>query len=302
MGTLIGHVAPGFGFLFIGLWHLYNHIKLHALNPKSYISSPWFPTSKSKYFELFLIIAGSTASISMELFIGPSRHHPLDHDGTIPSYHLHNFEHSLISMTFLVYATFAIILDNIHTEIRKALTNLLASIAFAQQLFLLHLHSADHNGPEGQYHLLLQLLIIVSLLTTVMGISMPKSFLLGFVRSLSIFFQGLWLMLMGFMLWTPTLIPKGCFKEGHNLVRCNDHEALNRAKSLVNIQFSLFFVLVTIFGMSLYLVLIQFYGENGIIVTYFSLGIDDEEEYRVDDKSSDDVESQKRLMNKYPLH
>ncbi|KAE9599039.1 hypothetical protein Lal_00044140 [Lupinus albus] len=299
MGTLIGHVAPGFGFLFIGLWHLFNHIKLHALNPKSYISSPWFPTSKSKYFELFLIIAGSIASISMELFIGPSRHHPLDPDGTIPSNHLHNFEHSLISMTLLVYAAFAIILDNIHTEARNTLTNLLASIAFAQQLFIFHVHSSDHIGPEGQYHMLLQLLIIVSLLTTLMGISMPRSFLVSFVRSLSIFFQGLWFMLMGFMLWTPSLIPKGCFmnfEEGHNVVRCNDNEALNRAKSLVNIQFSLFFILVTIFGMSLYLILIQFYGGNGIMVHYFSLVNDNEEEFLVQDKSSEDVESQNRSI------
>ncbi|CAL0334622.1 unnamed protein product [Lupinus luteus] len=297
MGTLIGHVAPGFGFLIIGLWHLYNHIKLHALNPKSYISSPWFSTPKSKYFELFFIMATSTASISMELFIGPSRHNPLDHDGTIPSNHLHNFEHSLISMTFFVYAAFAIILDNIHTETRNTLTNLLASIAFAQQLLLFHLHSADHSGPEGQYHLLLQLVIIVSLLTTLMGISMPRSFLISFVRSLSIFFQGLWFILMGFMLWTPSLIPKGCFmnfEEGHNVVRCNDHGALHRAISLVNIQFSLCFILVTIFGMSLYVLLIQFYGGNGIMVHYFSSGVDEEDEYRVENKSSDYFESQER--------
>ncbi|KAK7245796.1 hypothetical protein RIF29_40646 [Crotalaria pallida] len=296
MGTLIGHVAPGFGFLLIGLWHLYNHIKLHALNPKSYTSPPWFPTSKSKYLELFLIMAGCTASISMELFIGPDRHQPLDPDGTIPSNHLHNFEHSLISMTFFVYAAFAIVLDKIHNEAQHALTNLLASIAFAQQLLLFHLHSADHMGPEGQYHMLLQLVILVSLLATVFGIGMKKSFLVSFVRSLSIFFQGLWLILMGFMLWTPSLIPKGCFmnlEEGHRVVRCNDHEALHRAKSLVNIQFSWFFILVTIFGVSLYLVLVKVYGGNNK-VQYFSLG-NEEEEYQ-EDKTSDDVESQKKSI------
>ncbi|XP_019418294.1 PREDICTED: transmembrane protein 45A-like [Lupinus angustifolius] len=296
MGTLIGHVAPGFGFLLIGLWHLYNHIKLHVLNPKSYISPPWFPTSKSKYLELFLIMAGSIASISMELFIGPDKHQPFDSDGTIPSNHLHNFEHSLISLTFFVYAAFAIILDKIHIESQNDLTNLLGSIAFSQQFLLFHLHSADHMGPEGQYHMLLQLVVLVSLVTTLFGIAMPKSFLISFVRSLSIFFQGLWFILMGFMLWTPNLIPKGCFmnlEEGHKVVRCNDHEALHRAKSLVNIQFSWFFILVTIFGMSLYLVLVKVYG--GSKVQYFSLG-NDEDGYEEENKSSDDVESQKKNM------
>ncbi|XP_061347935.1 uncharacterized protein LOC133293378 [Gastrolobium bilobum] len=297
MGTLVGHVAPGFGFLLIGLWHLFNHIKLHVLNSKSYVAPPWFPTSKSKYLELFLIMAGCTASISMELFIGPDRHQPFDPDGTIPSNHLHNFEHSLISMTFFVYAAFAIILDQIHTEAQYELTQMLGSIAFGQQLLLFHLHSADHMGPEGQYHLLLQLVILVSLSTTLMGIGMPKSFLVSFVRSLSIFFQGLWLIVMGFMLWTPGLIPKGCFmnsEEGHKVVRCSDHDSLHRAISLVNIQFSWFLIGITIFAVSFYLVLVKLYGQK---VQYFSLGNEEEEnEEREDDKSNDDVESQKRSV------
>lgn len=291
MGTLVGHVAPGFAFMLLGLWHLFNNIKLHALNPKSYTSKPWFPTSKHKYLELFLTMAATTASISMELFIGPERHQPLDPDGTIPSNHLHNFEHASISFTFFVYAVFAIILDRIHTHTNSSLTQLLASIAFAQQLLLFHLHSADHMGPEGQYHLLLQLIILISLVTTLMGIPMQKSFLISFVRSVSIFFQGLWLIAMGFMLWTPELISKGCFmndEEGHQVVRCSDHESLHRAVSLVNILFSWFVIGVTVFAVTFYLVLNKFYGGNE--VQYFSLGNEEEEE---DEKSNDDVESQK---------
>ncbi|MED6132378.1 hypothetical protein PIB30_018401 [Stylosanthes scabra] len=294
MGTLVGHVAPGFGFLLIGLWHLFNNIKLHALNPKSYTSQPWFPSSSSKfkYLELILIMAASMASVSMELFIGPERHQPLDPDGTIPSNHLHNFEHSSISLTFFVFAAFSIIIDKLSTVSQPAkhgLSHLLAAIAFSQQLLLFHLHSADHMGPEGQYHLLLQLLIFVSLATTLMGIGFPKSFLVSFVRSMSIFFQGLWMIVMGYMLWTPSLIPKGCFlndEEGHQVVRCSSHEALHRANSLVNIEFSWFIILVTVFGVSVYLGLVKVYGEK---MEYFSLGFDEE-----DQDSNDDVESQKK--------
>ncbi|PSR90245.1 Transmembrane protein like [Actinidia chinensis var. chinensis] len=289
MGTLVGHVAPGFGFFVLGLWHLLNHIKLHALNPRYYTSMPWFPTSKIRYLELFLIMVGCSMSISMELFIGPSRHQPFDPDGTIPSYHLHNFEHSTISLTFFVYACFAIILDKFSpNKSQYGLTQLLGAAAFGQQLLIFHLHSADHMGVEGQYHLLLQVVIFLSLLTTLMGIGYPKCFLISFVRSISILFQGVWLMVMGFMLWTPEFMPKGCFmnlEEGHKVVRCGSHEALERARSLVNIEFSWYLVLVIICSMCLYLCLNKIYGEK---VEYQTLSEYEQKE------EVEDVEAQKK--------
>lgn len=244
-------------------------------------------------------MAGSLASISMELFIGPERHQPFDSDGTIPSYHLHNFEHSSISMTFFVYAAFAVVLDRatLPEKAKLGLTQLLGAVAFAQQLLLFHLHSADHMGPEGQYHLLLQLVIVVSLSTTLIGIALPRSFLVSFVRSVSIFFQGVWLVVMGFMLWTPGLIPKGCFmnhEEGHRVVRCSGDEALHRAKSLVNIEFSWYLIAITVFAMSLYLIMVKVYGEKP---QYFTLGAEEEEEEdHRSEGSNDDVESQKKSV------
>lgn len=146
-------------------------------------------------------------------------------------------------------------------------------------------------GPEGQYHLLLQLVIFVSLSTTIIGIALPRSFLVSFVRSVSIFFQGVWLILMGFMLWTPGLIPKGCFmnlEEGHKVVRCSGEKDLHRAKSLVNIEFSWLLIGITVFAMSLYLIMVKVYGGK---VEYFSLGLEGDDR---SEGSNDDVESQKR--------
>ncbi|KAG2671413.1 hypothetical protein I3760_14G135100 [Carya illinoinensis] len=291
MSGLVGHVLPGIGFFVIGLWHLFNHIKLHAQYPISYISTPWFPTSRFKYLEHFFIIGGSCASIAMELFIGPVRHQPLDPDGTIPSNHLHNFEHSSISMTLLVYAAFAILLDQIGTQAQYGLTLFLAATAFAQELLLFHLHSTDHIGPEGQYHLLLQFPIFVSLATSLMGIGLPKSFLVSFVRSASILFQGIWLMVMGVMLWTPELIPKGCsihLEDGRKVVRCSGDEARHRAKSLVNILFSWLLIAITIFIVSFYLFLVKAYGEK---VAYGSLK---REEEHGEDSDDVELESQKK--------
>ncbi|XP_017981903.1 PREDICTED: transmembrane protein 45B [Theobroma cacao] len=292
MGSLVGHVAPGFAFLALGFWHLFNHIKLHILHPNSYTSSPWFPSSKLRYIELFFIMVGSSISISMELFIGPERHQPFDPDGTIPSNHLHNLEHAAISMTFFTYAAFALLLDKINPKAKYALTQFLGAVAFAQQLLLFHLHSADHMGVEGQYHLLLQSAIVVSLATTLMGIGLPKSFMVSFIRSLSILYQGVWLIIMGYMLWTPDLISKGCFihsEDGHQVVRCSSDEALHRAKALVNIQFSWTLILVTVFSMAFYLVLVKLYGEK---VEYSTLAKEEALELEED---SDDVESQKEI-------
>lgn len=170
MGSLVGHVLPGFAFLALGLWHLFNNIKLFCLHPNRFNSSTWFPISKFRHLELYLIMVSSSISISMELFIGPRRHHPFDTDGTIPSNHLRNFEHSFISMSFLVYAVFALVLDRAQPKAAasEGLTYLAAAAAFTQQLILFHFHSTDHMGVEGQYHLILQLIIFVSLLTTLM--------------------------------------------------------------------------------------------------------------------------------------
>eukprot|EP00268_Persea_americana_P056633 TRINITY_DN6705_c0_g1_i1.p1 TRINITY_DN6705_c0_g1~~TRINITY_DN6705_c0_g1_i1.p1 ORF type:complete len:374 (+),score=30.35 TRINITY_DN6705_c0_g1_i1:66-1187(+) len=277
MGTLVGHVVPGSGFLLIGLWHLLNHIKLHSLNPNSYTTYAWFPTSILRYLELFLIMGGSTMSIAMELFIGPERHQPLDPDWTIPPNHLHNFEHSLISFSFFIYAAFALLFDYLKLKAREELTQLLGAIAFCQQLLLFHLHSADHLGVEGQYHLLLQVVVLVSLATTLLTIAFSRSFLISFVRSLSILFQGVWLIVMGFVLWTPGLVPKGCqmnSEDDHMVVRCSGDQALHRAKSLVNIQFSWFLVCITIFAMVLYLVLLRRFEKK--VAEYRSLDKEDD--------------------------
>ncbi|CAN1841651.1 hypothetical protein LINPERHAP1_LOCUS36554 [Linum perenne] len=289
MGTLVGHVAPGLVFCLWGLWHLFNHTKLHSQNPNTYFAHPWFPTSKFKYLELLIIMIVSSISVAMELFIGPERHQPLDPDGTIPSNHLHNFEHSSISMTFFTYAALSIMLDRVKPKAQFGMTELVKAIAFAQQLLMFHLHSSDHMGVEGQYHLLLQSAIVVALATTLMGIGMPRSFMVCFVRAISIFFQGVWMVVMGYALWTPSLIAKGCYinkEEGHKVVRCQGEHALHRAKSLVNIQFSWILISVTAFGVGFYLVLHKLYGQRS---DYTSLTTKEESVL----EEHDDVELQK---------
>ncbi|CAI9290241.1 unnamed protein product [Lactuca saligna] len=288
MGTLVGHVAPGSVFLFVGLWHLVNHIKLHVQNPKAFHFSPWVPTTRIRYLELYYIMVSCSLAIVMEIFVLPDHHHPFDTDGTIPSNHMQNMEHLFIFLMFIIYAGFAILLDKFQPKAQYELTQLLLGIAFGHQLLITHLHSTGNMGIQGQYHMLLQILILISFISTLMAIGYQKSFIVSFIRSISMFFQGLWLMVMGFMLWTKSLIPKGCFlnlEQGHHVVRCNGEEAVERAKSLVNIQFSWYLLLVTIFAISLYLAMTKIYDKQ---VEYQSLVRYDEEH------ADEDIETQSK--------
>ena len=95
-------------------------------------------------------------------------------------------------------------------------------------------------------------------------------------------------MVMGIMLWTPEYIPKGCFmnlEDGHYVVRCHDLEALARAKSLVNIQFSWYLVGVTVFGMCLYLGLYKVFPGKAEYQSLTKLEDDDDFRFRKETKT-----------------
>ncbi|KAL6859109.1 hypothetical protein ACP4OV_018111 [Aristida adscensionis] len=49
--------------------------------------------------------------------------------------------------------------------------------------------------------------IAVTLATTALGVAAPRSFAVSLARSASLAFQGVWLVVMGVMLWTPALLP-----------------------------------------------------------------------------------------------
>eukprot|EP01018_Ginkgo_biloba_P019610 Gb_41535 [translate_table: standard] len=266
MGTFIGHVLPGAGFVAIGLWHLINIIANYAHSPWDFHTRPWFPSNfKFKYMELLAIMAGSCLSIAAELFIGPQRHQPLADDWSIPPEHLNNFEHSSISLFFFIYAAVALYVDVRHIRIPHGMLHVMAALAFSQELLLFHLHSADHMGVEGQYHWLLQLIVGISLSCTLLEIPCPNSFVVAMVRAMSIVFQGCWFIHMGFMLWIPAFVPKGCrmhHENGHSVVRCGDQKANMRAKALANLQFNWYLASIALFTIVLYVRMVGQYHQN----------------------------------------
>ncbi|XP_051144145.1 uncharacterized protein LOC127260456 [Andrographis paniculata] len=276
-GGTPGHVALGFAFLLIGIWHLFNSIKIHSLNPTSFRILPWFPAPRFRRLEPILIMAVTAAFISMELFHGRKLLSP---DGTIPSSNLPHLEHSIIALSFFVYAAFAAVFDGgaPPPPASHGLLHFLQAAAFAQQLLILHLHSTDHMGIEGQYHWLLQTVAAVSAATTVVAIGFPGSFVNSFIRAFSVVFQGVWLVVIGAVLWTPRWIPAGCALKrgpGRDAVVCGGDGALDRAKALVNIQFGLYLVVLSAASILFYLAILKLYP-NREKIEYRSLQLDQE--------------------------
>lgn len=273
MGTLIGHVAPGVGFVLIGIWHLFNTIRIYIEAPWDFQSRPWFPTrwrgKHVKYLELLAIIFGSCTSIAAELFICPAKHQPFADDWSIPSDHLNNCEHSTISLFFLCYGITCLVSDILKIHLPRGVLNVMGAFAFSQEFMLFHFHSADHMGLEGHYHWLLQLPIIVGLLAALIEIAAPKAFIVSFVRSISIIFQGLWFVQMGLTLYVPSLVPTGCWmvrEDGHWEVRCGvkGSQADKRAKALANLYFGWYLVAVLLFSIVLYVSMMYYHSSKQV--------------------------------------
>ncbi|KAK1699582.1 hypothetical protein QYE76_016279 [Lolium multiflorum] len=294
--SLVGHVASGGGFLVIGLWQLFNHIRLFALRPSSYVAPVWFPARGVRHLELMLIIVGAATSILMELFVSPRKHQPFDDEGSIPSVHLHNLEHASIAIALLVFAAVTIHMDRVSSPMRDAVSQLVATAALTQELLLFHLHSSDHVGVEGQFHWLLQPVIAVTLAATVLWFPCPRSFAVSLVRSASIVFQGVWLIVMGVMLWTPDLVSEGCFlnlEKGRAVVRCHTDDALARAKSLVSLQFSWYMTGIVLFVVVLYLQLNKVYHEEPRYFPLLKGSHDDSDSHDDHEDGKNDLEAAK---------
>ncbi|XP_077230267.1 transmembrane epididymal protein (DUF716) [Tasmannia lanceolata] len=241
MGTFIGHIVPGLAFFLLGLWHLFNNIKAYKLRGhSSFESRHWYPFNTPlctiKHLELLLIFSFSIFAIAIQI---------LDYPLLQFTFKPNNFEHAAMFLHLAIYACSALAAELTRSpNVLSGIVGVLASSVFGQELLLLHFHSADHSGLEGHYHLLLQLIVLASLLSAMAAAGFPSSFSAAIIRSMSVMFQGCWFMDMGFMLWVPNLVPKGCFAtlgedpKMFGAVICGTEEANLRAMALANLQFS----------------------------------------------------------------
>ncbi|KAL6655486.1 hypothetical protein ACP70R_006312 [Stipagrostis hirtigluma subsp. patula] len=275
----IGHILPGAGFVAVGLWHLFNHIRLFSLRPDTYVAPVWFPAPRVRHLELILVLAGSAVEFALEMFIDHSTFLPFDADGSIPSDRLHNHEHAIICLALLVYAGAALHLDRVRARCRRELGLLLVAVVFAQELLVFHFHSTDHAGVEGQFHWLLQLVVAACLATALLGVGFPRSFAVSLARSACITFHGVWLMVIGAMVWVPSRVPKGCSlvqEDGRDTVRCHSKASLHRAMALANLQFGWWLSFMTVFVVVLYLYVCKRYPAEAAYVRVPEAGEEEE--------------------------
>ncbi|XP_057494676.1 uncharacterized protein LOC130779845 [Actinidia eriantha] len=238
MGTFVGHMVPGLALVLLGLWHTINTVVDYYLKGSAnFVSSFWYPfrgpLSKLKHLELVFILSFSIFAIVMQILDFPLLH---------LSFKLDNFEHATMFLHLAIFAGFTLCTELTHSSgTLSGVSGLFAASVFGQELFLLHYHSADHVGLEGHYHRLLQLIVLVSLIASLSATSFPSSFPAALVLAISVVFQGFWFMNMGFVLWVPALVPKGCTSVRdimHGAVACQTEEAGLRARALANMQFS----------------------------------------------------------------
>ncbi|XP_022972359.1 transmembrane protein 45B-like [Cucurbita maxima] len=244
MGQFVPHIASGFVFTLLGLWHTVNTIKAYNLGCGSNFKVKfWYPLdrphSNLKYLELILVFSFSVLGIFGQFWDYPFVH---------LSFNVINFEHATMFLHLAVFSGFALYNElNRSSNLLSGVEGVFAACVFSQELFLLHFHSADHNGIEGHYHWLLQLIVFASLGSVIVAACCPTCFPAALVLSLLVVLQGCWFMNMGFMLWVSNLVPKGCsmriVENGKDemmlgAVICDSKEADMRARALANLQFS----------------------------------------------------------------
>lgn len=278
----IGHILPGAGFFAVGLWHLFNHVRLFSQRPDSYVAPVWFPVTGARYLELALVIAGSALEFVLEMFVDHSTFLPFDADGSIPADRLHNHEHAIICLALIVYAGGAVHLDRARAPGRRELCLLLVAVVFAQELLVFHFHSTTHDGVEGQFHWILEVVVAACLGTALLGVGFPRSFAVSLARSACIMFHGVWLAVIGAMVWVPSMVPKGCSlvrEDGRDTMRCHDKASLHRARALVNLQFGWYLSFLTVFVLAIYLYVCSKYpAEQQAYARLLPKAVDEEEE------------------------
>lgn len=267
MGTFVGHFFPGFTLALLGVWHIFNMARAYFLNgPNNFKLRFMYPLKipfiQFQNLDLILILSFSILAIVTQV---------LDFPIIRLEFRLDNFEHATMFLHLLVFSGFALFSELTQTsESLSGVLGVLASSVFGQELFLLHFHSTDHFGIEGQYHWLLQLIVLVSFLSALTVTLSPTCFPASLVLAVSVVFQGLWFVNMGFMLWVPELVPRGCalrpgqpMQHGEATVVCGSQDADLRARALANLQFSWILSSVLVFTGSLCLKLASSKGSMG---------------------------------------
>lgn len=266
----ISHILAGATLSSLGVWHLFNHIRLFvSLAPaSSHVAPAWFPAPRVRHLELIaMLAAGAYGFATQMLAYSPM---PFGADGSIPPERLPNHEHAVLYASLIVYAGSAMYLDrhrHRHRHRRHAvLCMLLLAAVYAQELFVFHVHSTDHAGVEGRLHWFLQASAAACLATALLGAGrLPAElhFAVSLVRSASLAFQGLWGVVIG-VAWIPGMAPKGCSLDdaGINL-RCRSDDSLHHAMAVVNLQFAWCMVLVTLFVLVLYVYVCNNYPAGG---------------------------------------
>eukprot|EP00252_Welwitschia_mirabilis_P014009 TRINITY_DN31021_c0_g1_i1.p1 TRINITY_DN31021_c0_g1~~TRINITY_DN31021_c0_g1_i1.p1 ORF type:complete len:287 (-),score=36.61 TRINITY_DN31021_c0_g1_i1:474-1334(-) len=240
MGSFIGHVLPGSLFLFVGLWHIWNSVRMFAENPKSHVVRVWHPLPKARgnlrFLEIYVIVFGSFLDMCIEFFYSP--HLRIFVDGVLNPAHMNDFEHAGMLLMFFIFGVAMLVSEKTrYLPLPEGSLQILAAMAFLAEYLLFSFHSTTHAGLEGRYHAILVLLIGLCIISALLGAAFRTSFVVDLTNGIAITLQGLWFYQTAFSLYGP-MIPSGC-SVNRDGIECDSEEYEVRGQFLANFQLSM---------------------------------------------------------------
>ncbi|KXG29783.1 hypothetical protein SORBI_3004G089600 [Sorghum bicolor] len=237
MDKIISHVLAGVMLSGLGLWHLFNHIRLFDRLPCPDITT------------VFIMLAYSPMPFDAA-------------DGSIPPERMPNHEHAIIYASLLIYAGSAMYLDRHHARHRHRHIDALhappggglrAGAVRVPRPLHRPRRPASRAGSTGSCRPLPPSASPPRALLGAGRLPAELQLAVSLVRSASLAFQGLWGVVIA---WIPAgMAPKGCSLDddggGVNL-RCHGDDSLHHAVAVVNLQFGWCMVLMTVFVLAFY--------------------------------------------------
>ncbi|XP_024518841.1 uncharacterized protein LOC112341994 [Selaginella moellendorffii] len=222
--VFLSHGIPAFGFIFYGI-SLFVTNCLGAPRGSNELKESRL-LALAKRVESYIALLGSAAVIAFHCIVQPTRSFP-------------DLEHIAMALPFFIYG----LALRWKASLPSGFADLMGAAAFAQEFLLFHWHSLDDTGVESHYHALLQITVMACALTSLGEIFVRHhQTTIKLSRSISIAFQGVWLLQLSLVFVFPSLfLDRDCqvnSHHGHIRIECANQELANKSKAVATMVFS----------------------------------------------------------------
>jgi len=94
---------------------------------------------------------------------------------------------------------------NRYLPLPHGVLEIIATMAFFAKYLLFNFHSTSHAGLEGCYHQILVLLVGLCIISAVLAVAFPKSFVVDLLGGITFTLQGIWFYQVAFTFYGPMM-------------------------------------------------------------------------------------------------